>query len=63
MEISFLINLIVILIVVGLLCWCIARIPGIPAPIPVVLQIIVVLMFAVYLLEGSGLTGGHLFHH
>ena len=50
MSIAILINLIVVLIVLGLLLWCIQRIPGLPAPIPVVLQIIVVLVFALYLL-------------
>jgi hypothetical protein len=50
MSIALLINLIIVLIVLGLLLWCIQRIPGLPAPIPVVLQILVVLVFALYLL-------------
>jgi hypothetical protein len=50
MSIALLINLIIVLVVLGLLLWCIQRIPGLPAPIPAVLQIIVVLVFAMYIL-------------
>ena len=60
MDISFLVTLIVLLIVVGMLCWCIARIPGLPAPIPIVIQILVVLLFAVYILDHLGGFSGHI---
>lgn len=58
MDISFLVTLIVLLIVIGLLCWCVQRIPGLPAPIPIIIQILIVLIFAVYLIDH---IGG--FHH
>ena len=54
MDFNFLIRAIVVLIVVGMLLWCVRSIPGIPAPIPVVLQILIVLGFAVWLLNHSG---------
>jgi flagellar biogenesis protein FliO len=55
MTLSFLISAIIVLLVVGLLCWCVARIPGLPAPIPTVVQILVVLAFAVWLLQHAGI--------
>lgn len=62
MDISFLIQLIVFLCVIGLLCWCVQRIPGIPAPIPQVIQVVIVLIFALWLLGSVGMFSGHCGH-
>lgn len=51
---DFLIQAIIILIVVGLLMWVVQKIPNIPPPIPIVIQILIVLVFAVWLLGHSG---------
>lgn len=59
MDMGFIIQLIILLIVVGLLMWSVVRIPGIPAPIPVVIQILIVLVFALFLLDHMGLFSGH----
>jgi len=59
MDINFFVTLIVLLLVIGMLCWCVGRIPGLPAPIPVVIQILIVLLFAVYILDHMGTFGGH----
>ena len=62
MDLNFLIQLIVLMIVVGLLCYSIQRIPGLPPPIPVVIQILVVLVFAVFILDHMGLFTGYTGH-
>lgn len=59
MDLNFLIELIVILLVVGMLCWCVRTIPGIPAPIPAVIQVLIVLLFAVYILDHFVGFSGH----
>lgn len=56
--IETLIAIIVLLLVCGMLCYCVQRIPGIPAPIPVVIEIIIVLIFAMLILNYSGVLGG-----
>lgn len=61
MDIHGLIMLVFLLLFVGALCFLVGKIPGIPAPIPVVIQIIIALIFLLYLFDnffGSG--GGHL---
>jgi biotin transporter BioY len=58
MDMNFLVTLIVLLLVVGMLCWCVMRIPGLPAPIPIVIQVLIVLCFAVYILNHVGTFGG-----
>lgn len=55
MGLDFLISAIIVLLVVGLLCWCVQRIPGLPEPIPVVIQILIVLAFALWLLNHAGI--------
>jgi len=54
MSIAFLVQVIFVLIIVGLLLWCVQRIPGLPAPIPAVISILVVLAFCVWLANASG---------
>lgn len=59
MDINFIIELIILLIVIGMLFWCVQRIPGIPAPIPTIIQILIVLIFAIYILDHFVGFGGH----
>jgi len=54
MTINFLITAIIVLIAVGLLIWCVDKIPSLPAPIPVVVKILIVLAFALWLLDHVG---------
>ena len=57
MTLSFLIIVVVILLVVGLLLWCVDQIPSLPAPVPAVIKILVVLAFAVWLLNQAHVIG------
>jgi biotin transporter BioY len=61
-DINFLVTLIVLLVVVGMLLWCVQRIPGLPGPIPIVIQILIVLVFALYILDHLGTFSGHSGH-
>jgi len=56
-----LIGLVVFLIVVGVLFWVVRTLSGvfgIPAPIVVVIQVVLVLVCLLYLLQAFGLTTG-----
>ncbi len=60
--IETLITAIILLLVCGMLIWCVQRIPGIPAPVLTAVEIIIVLIFVIILLGNSGVIGqGHLF--
>ena len=55
MEIALLVQVIIGLLVCGMLVWCVQSIPGLPAPIPVAVSIIVVLVFALWILDHIGI--------
>lgn len=62
MDIHFLITLIFILLFVGAICFLINKIPGIPAPIPTVINIIIALVVLLWLFDsvvGIGSSTGH----
>ena len=57
---DLLLTLLVLLIVVGLIYWCVHRVAagfGIPAPIVTVIDVVLVIIVVVYLLRLFGLTG------
>lgn len=56
MELMLLVHVIIILLVLGMLLWCIQRIPGLPNPIAVAVEIIAVLFAAVYILHHIGIA-------
>lgn len=56
MTIELLISVIILLVVCGMLVWCVRRIPGLPEPIPIAIEILIVLAFAVMILNYSGLV-------
>jgi len=58
---SFLITLIIFLIVVGCLIW-IVRVLPLPAPFPMILQVLIILVALLWLLNGLGVLGGLGFH-
>lgn len=51
-----LVQLVVILLVLGMLLWCVDQIPGLPAPIKTAVIILFVLIAAVYILDHSGVV-------
>lgn len=55
-NMTILIHLIIILLVLGMLLWCIQQIPGLPAPIKTAAMIIFVLIAAVWILQHSGMV-------
>lgn len=55
MGLEFLISAIIVLLIVGLILYCVDMIPGLPAPIPVVIKILVILAFALWLLNHVGM--------
>jgi hypothetical protein len=54
MTIAILIQVIILLLVCGMLIWCVQRIPGIPAPVLTAVEILVVLLFAIVILNQGG---------
>lgn len=54
MSIDILVQIIVLLLVCGMLVWCVQRIPGLPAPIPVAIEILIVLVFALLIMDHTG---------
>ncbi len=59
MDIHFLIYLVIWLVIAGGIIWCIRTIPGIPAPIPAIASIVVVLVFLLWLADNMGGSGHH----
>lgn len=58
-----LISLLVFLIVIGIAFWAVRAISGamaIPAPIVVVIQVILVVFALIWLLDATGLMGGNM---
>jgi hypothetical protein len=53
---TLLIHLVVILLVLGMILWCIQQIPGLPAPIKTAANIVFVLIAAVWILQHSGVV-------
>lgn len=54
-------SLLVVLILLGLVYWAVHRIAdafGIPAPIVVVIDVVLVIVFVIYLLSALGMLGG-----
>jgi len=56
MTIAVLIQVIILLLVCGMLVWCVQRIPGIPAPVLTAVEILVVLIFALMILNQGGIV-------
>lgn len=52
---DILIHLVILLLVLGMILWCIQQIPGLPAPIKSAATIIFVLIAAVYILDNTGM--------
>ena len=52
---ELLVQVVIVLLIVGMLLWCIQRIPGIPGIIIQVGQIIVVLAAAIWLMRHFGI--------
>ena len=50
-----LVHVIIVLLIVGMLLWCVQRIPGIPGIILQVIQVLVVLAAAVWLMQHEGI--------
>jgi hypothetical protein len=62
MDSHFLIQIIIGLLVAGVLCFCVQRLASLfPPPIPMIIQVVIVLVFCVWLLDafsgGSFHTG------
>ena len=56
--IETLVSAIIILLVCGMLIWCVERIPGIPQPVLIAIQIVIVLICALFLLDHAGIVSG-----
>ncbi len=54
MDISFLVSMIIVLLVGGVLCWCVSIIPNLPPPIKAIAYIVIVLFLLITVLNGSG---------
>ncbi|MFZ0270975.1 MAG: hypothetical protein WAL34_03910 [Acidobacteriaceae bacterium] len=54
--IATLVTVIILLLVCGMLVWCVQQIPGLPAPIPAAVSVIVVLVFALIILNQTGIV-------
>lgn len=52
--ITLLVTAIILLLVCGMLVWCVQAIPGLPAPIPAAISILIVLVFALIILNQVG---------
>ena len=52
---DLLIHLVFLLLILGMVLWCIGQIPGLPAPIKSAASIVVVLLAAIWLLQNSGM--------
>lgn len=56
---ELLIHIIIILLVLGMLVWCVQQIPGLPDPIKQAVVILAVLAAAVYILNNAGIVALH----
>jgi len=56
MGIEFVITAFCVLLAIGILIYCVDLIPGLPAPIPVVIKIILLLCVALWLLRHAGVV-------
>lgn len=56
MTIEILVTAIILLLVCGMLVWCVQRIPGLPAPVLAAVEILVVLVFALLILDQGGIV-------
>lgn len=53
--ITLLIQVFVVLLIIGLFIWAISQIPGLPAPVILIVRVIAVVILCLWLLQISGL--------
>jgi hypothetical protein len=56
MTIALLVQIVIVLLVFGLIFWAVDQIPGLPAPVPAVVKVILVLLLCVWLLRMVGVA-------